>query len=107
MRDEAIVTAKRTTSADVSTTASTLTLSGAMAVVTVINRGTTGVVWVRTDGTAAVAKADENYPVLPGLPAKVQVSTRTWDQGQGTTQPDTTVSAITETGTNGVTIIGV
>lgn len=34
--------------------------------ITVIHRGTTGTIWLRTDGVAPVILADDNYPVLPG-----------------------------------------
>jgi|SRR6267142_5693591 len=34
--------------------------------ITVIHRGTTGTIWLRTDGTAPVILADDNLPVLPG-----------------------------------------
>lgn len=37
-----------------------------LANVTVIHRGTTGTIWLRTDGVAPVILADDNYPVLPG-----------------------------------------
>jgi len=32
----------------------------------VIHRGTTGTIWLRTDGNEPVILADDNYPVLPG-----------------------------------------
>jgi hypothetical protein len=34
--------------------------------ITVIHRGTTGTIWLRTDGVAPVILADDNLPVLPG-----------------------------------------
>jgi hypothetical protein len=34
--------------------------------ITVVHRGTTGTVWVRTDGVEPSVLADDNYPVLPG-----------------------------------------
>lgn len=34
--------------------------------ITVVHRGTTGTIWIRTDGIAPVVLADDNYPVLPG-----------------------------------------
>jgi hypothetical protein len=41
--------------------------------ITVIHRGTTGTIWLRTDGIAPVvfasltpSNSDDNYPVLPG-----------------------------------------
>lgn len=37
--------------------------------ITVIHRGTTGTIWLRTDGVAPVPLADDNYPVLPGQAA--------------------------------------
>jgi len=37
-----------------------------LANITVIHRGTTGTIWVRTDGNDPVILADDNYPVLPG-----------------------------------------
>lgn len=33
---------------------------------TVIHRGTTGTIWLRTDGVNPAILADDNYPVLPG-----------------------------------------
>lgn len=33
---------------------------------TVIHRGATGTIWLRTDGVEPVSVADDNYPVLPG-----------------------------------------
>ena len=44
-------------------TADTVTMSAQGKRAEVINHGT-GTLWVRTDGTAAVALADENEPVL-------------------------------------------
>jgi len=35
-------------------------------VITVVHRGATGTIWIRTDGIAPVVLADDNYPVLPG-----------------------------------------
>lgn len=37
--------------------------------ITVIHRGTTGTIWLRTDGIEPVALADDNFPVLPGQAA--------------------------------------
>ncbi|HEY1646017.1 MAG TPA: hypothetical protein VGF75_06700, partial [Candidatus Saccharimonadales bacterium] len=34
--------------------------------ITVVHRGTTGTIWVRTDGVEPVVLADDNYPVMPG-----------------------------------------
>lgn len=34
--------------------------------ITLINTSTTATLWARLDGTAAVASADLNYPILPG-----------------------------------------
>jgi hypothetical protein len=35
------------------------------ATITVINRASSGTLWLRTDGQAPVIGADDNYPVLP------------------------------------------
>lgn len=35
--------------------------------ITVVHRGTTGTIWIRTDGIEPVPLADDNYPVLPGM----------------------------------------
>lgn len=37
-----------------------------LANITVIHRGATGTIWLRTDGIEPVILADDNYPVLPG-----------------------------------------
>jgi hypothetical protein len=34
--------------------------------ITVVHRGTTGTIWLRTDGIEPVILADDNFPVLPG-----------------------------------------
>ena len=34
--------------------------------ITVVHRGATGTIWLRTDGIAPVILADDNFPVLPG-----------------------------------------
>ena len=34
--------------------------------ITVVHRGTTGTIWLRTDGIEPVAVEDDNYPVLVG-----------------------------------------
>jgi hypothetical protein len=34
--------------------------------ITVEHRGPSGTIWLRTDGVAPVALADDNYPVQPG-----------------------------------------
>lgn len=34
--------------------------------ITIVHRGSTGTIWVRTDGQEAVIAEDDNYPVLPG-----------------------------------------
>lgn len=34
--------------------------------ITVVHRGATGTIWLRTDGVAPVILADDNFPVLPG-----------------------------------------
>ena len=55
----------------------TLTVNTAMAVnfpqyfanITVLHRGTTGTIWLRTDGQEPVVLADDNFPVLPGKAA--------------------------------------
>lgn len=35
------------------------------ATVTVVNRNSTGTLWIRTDGVFPVVAGDDNYPVLP------------------------------------------
>lgn len=40
--------------------------------ITVVHRGTTGTIWLRTDGLAPVILADDNYPVLPGMVVSFQ-----------------------------------
>lgn len=35
------------------------------ATITVVNRNSTGTLWVRTDGTDPTVAGDDNYPVLP------------------------------------------
>jgi len=55
-------------------TSSTLTINTVFLVnfpqylanITVIHRGTSGTIWLRTDGVEPVILADDNYPVLPG-----------------------------------------
>lgn len=37
-----------------------------LGVLTVVHRGNTGTIWLRTDGVEPVILADDNYPVLPG-----------------------------------------
>lgn len=52
----------------------TLTINTATAVnfpqyfanITIVHRGTTGTIWLRTDGVQPVILADDNFPVLPG-----------------------------------------
>ena len=34
--------------------------------ITVVHRGTTGTIWLRTDGVEPAVLADDNFPVLPG-----------------------------------------
>lgn len=34
--------------------------------ITVVHRGATGTIWLRTDGVEPVILADDNFPVLPG-----------------------------------------
>lgn len=34
--------------------------------ITIVHRGTTGTIWLRTDGVDPVILADDNFPVLPG-----------------------------------------
>jgi hypothetical protein len=34
--------------------------------ITIVHRGTTGTIWLRTDGINPVILADDNFPVLPG-----------------------------------------
>lgn len=48
-----------------STTADTVTLTGAGKYMRVANRHATEALWFRDDGTTAVAAADENYFVAP------------------------------------------
>lgn len=49
----------------VGTTADSVTFTGALTSVRVINRGATDI-WVRTDGTVAVADAAGTYPIPAG-----------------------------------------
>jgi hypothetical protein len=50
--------------------------------ITVIHRGTTGTIWLRTDGVAPVILADDNFPVMPG-------QSRTYPNGILTQEPIT------------------
>lgn len=34
--------------------------------VTIVHLGSTGIIWLRTDGLEATIAGDDNYPVLPG-----------------------------------------
>lgn len=47
-------------------TVDTVTFTGGMSAVEILNKDTTGVIYARVDGTNPVVAADENYVILPG-----------------------------------------
>lgn len=62
------------------TTADTITLTQGWEAVAVTNHDATDVVYFRTDGTTAVAAANDTIPVLPGTTVIRAVGTNTSGQ---------------------------
>lgn len=94
------------TSGSAGTAATTVTLTAPHTRVRVYNRGTVDL-WLRLDGTAAVAAGDENLVVQSGQNDSFIVPTVSrFDQGSGTSEPTSVSISVIATAACPFTVVG-